>query len=105
MTINYTEILVKDLVAGYKNSDEEGVVAYGGKLNVRPKYQRNFIYTGKQRDEVIRTILKDFPLNSIYWATNAEGYEILDGQQRTISICDYVKGRFSVNFTQILKML
>ena len=35
---------VRDLAAGYVNSDGEGVVAYGGRLDVRPKYQREFIY-------------------------------------------------------------
>ncbi|WP_415029982.1 DUF262 domain-containing protein [Campylobacter sp.] len=72
---------------GYKNDDEEGVVAFGGKLDIRPKYQREFVYKDKQRDDVIRTIRKDFPLNVMYWVKNDGNYEVLDGQQRTISFC------------------
>ena len=78
---------IKDIINGYKNDDEEGVVAFGGKLDIRPKYQREFVYKDKQRDDVIRTIRKDFPLNVMYWVKNDGNYEVLDGQQRTISFC------------------
>ena len=55
MEIKLHEISVRDVVEGYERDEESGqILAYSGKLNVRPKYQRNFIYTGKQRDEVIR---------------------------------------------------
>ena len=71
---------------------------YGGKLNIRPKYQREFVYKDKQRDEVINSINKEFPLNVMYWIENDEGgYEVLDGQQRTISICEYVDGNYSID--------
>lgn len=97
MKIELHNIKVKDVFDGYVNSDEEGVVAYGGRLNVRPKYQREFIYKDDQRDAVISTIRKGFPLNVMYWAVNSDGtYEVLDGQQRTISICEYLNNMFSV---------
>lgn len=91
-------VTVGELVEGYNDSEEEGVVAYGGRLNVRPKYQREFIYKNKERDEVIRTVWKNYPLNVMYWAKNDDGtYEIIDGQQRTISLCSYVAHNFSVD--------
>ena len=62
MKIELHEIPVRDVVAGYVDSAENGVVGYGGKLNIRPAFQREFIYKDKQRDEVIRTITKQFPL-------------------------------------------
>jgi uncharacterized protein with ParB-like and HNH nuclease domain len=75
----------------------EGVIGYNGKLNIRPKYQREFVYDDKKRDAVIDTIFKDFPLNVMYWVKNEDGtFEVLDGQQRTISFCQYVKSDFSV---------
>ena len=71
---------------------------HGGRLDIRPPYQREFIYKDKQRDAVIDTITKKFPLNVMYWAVREDGnFEIIDGQQRTISICQYVKGDFSIN--------
>jgi hypothetical protein len=97
MTIELHEILIKDLVDGYIDNQEEGVYGYGGKLNIRPKYQREFVYKDKQRDAVIETVRKNFPLNVMYWVKNGDSYEVLDGQQRTISICQYVSGVFSIN--------
>ncbi len=97
MKIKLHEIPVRDVVNGYIDSAENGVVGYGGKLNIRPAFQREFIYKDKQRDEVVRTIRKDFPLNVMYWVKSDNGgFELLDGQQRTISICQYVQGDFSI---------
>lgn len=97
MKIELIEILIRDLVKGYKDNDEGGVIAYGGNLDIRPPYQREFIYKDKQRDAVIDTITKNFPLNVMYWAVRGNGnFEVIDGQQRTISICQYIEGDFSV---------
>jgi Protein of unknown function DUF262/HNH endonuclease len=98
MKIELKEITIREVSNGYINDNEEGVVGYGGKLNIRPKYQREFVYKDKQRDSVIETVNKNFPLNVMYWVKNEDGtYEVLDGQQRTISICEYVTGSFSLN--------
>jgi len=98
MKIELKEITIKEVSNGYINDNEEGVVGYSGKLNIRPKYQREFVYKDKQRDAVIETVKKNFPLNVMYWVKNADDtYEVLDGQQRTISICEYVIGSFSLN--------
>ena len=99
MKIELREISIRDIVNGYLNNDEEGVVGYSGNLNIRPKYQREFIYKDAQRDAVIETVKKNFPLNVMYWVKNNDNtYEVMDGQQRTISICEYVHGKFSLNF-------
>ena len=99
MKIELREISIRDVVNGYLNNDEEGVVGYSGNLNIRPKYQREFIYKDAQRDAVIETVKKNFPLNVMYWVKNNDNtYEVMDGQQRTISICEYVHGKFSLNF-------
>lgn len=98
MKIELKEITIREVTAGYVNSNEDGVVGFGGKLNIRPKYQREFVYKDKQRDAVIETVQKNFPLNVMYWVKNGDDtYEVLDGQQRTISICEYVGGSFSLN--------
>ncbi len=99
MKIELKEITVRELTAGYADNAENGVVGFGGKLDIRPPYQREFIYKDKQREAVIDTLTKGFPLNVMYWAVRPEGgYEVIDGQQRTISICQYVNGDFSFDF-------
>ena len=98
MNIELKEITVRELTNGYEDNEEGGVIGYGGKLDIRPPYQREFIYKEKQRDAVIDTITKGFPLNVMYWAVQEYGnFEVIDGQQRTISICQFVEGDFAFN--------
>ena len=98
MKIELHELTVREIAENYVDNAENGVVGYNGKLNIRPKYQREFVYKDKQRDAVIETIRKDFPLNVMYWVKNSDDeFEVLDGQQRTISFCQYVHGGFSLN--------
>jgi hypothetical protein len=95
--IELNEITIREIADGYLDSAEEGVVGYGGRLDIRPKYQREFVYDDKKRNAVIDTIRKGFPLNVMYWVVTDEGtYEVMDGQQRTVSFCQYVNGDFSV---------
>ncbi len=99
MKIELKEITVRELAEGYEDKAEGGVVGFGGKLDIRPPYQREFIYKDKQRDAVINTVTKNFPLNVMYWAVREDGnFEIIDGQQRTISVCQYVNGDFAYMF-------
>ncbi len=99
MKIELRNIPIRELVAGYANSEDEGVVAYGGKLDVRPKYQREFIYRPEQQEAVIDTVTKGYPLNVMYWSVREDStYEVIDGQQRTLSVCEYIAGKFAYMF-------
>ena len=99
MNIELKEITIRELTKNYEDNNENGVIGYNGKLDIRPPYQREFIYKDKQREAVIDTITKNFPLNVMYWAVREDGnFEVIDGQQRTISICQFVTGEFAYNF-------
>ncbi len=99
MKIKLKEIPISEVTDGYADYAENGVVGYHGKLNIRPAFQREFIYKEKQRNAVIQTVRNGFPLNVMYWVKNDDDhFEILDGQQRTVSICQYVNDDFSVNY-------
>ena len=97
MEIQKIEIKIRDLTKGYYDLTEKGCFAHNGDLNIRPPFQREFVYKDKQREAVISTIIKGFPLNVMYWSKQEKGFEVIDGQQRTISICQYVNGDFSFN--------
>lgn len=97
MEITRKSITIRELCEGYVNDSEtqieDAVKAYGGKLCVRPAFQRAFVYDKKQENAVIDTAMKGFPLNIMYWVDNGDGtYDCLDGQQRTISLCNFVDG-------------
>ena len=99
MKIELKEIAVRELANGFKDNAEDGVIGFGGILDIRPPYQREFIYKDKQRDSVIETIIKNFPLNVMYWAVREDGtFEVIDGQQRTISVCQFINGDFAYMF-------
>lgn len=102
MTIQPIKVSVRELTSGYQDHAEGGVVGYSGKLDIRPPYQREFVYKDKKRDAVIDTLIKGYPLNVMYWAVRDDVpdgdervYEVMDGQQRTISVCQYVDGDFA----------
>ena len=97
MQIEMKRIAVRDLVNGYEDKGDEGVVGYGDKLDIRPPYQREFVYDPDQQVKVIDSILRGLPLGEMHWSVrDDESYEIIDGQQRTISIARYVTRKFSV---------
>jgi len=102
MTINPIEVTVGEITQGYVNNDEQGVRGYNGLLDIRPPYQREFIYNEKEQQAVINTVLHGYPLNVMYWVKRSEDaecpYEVMDGQQRTLSLCEYVAGKFSFEF-------
>ncbi len=104
MKITLKEITIREVAEGYVDNAEEGVIGYAGRLDIRPKYQREFVYDEKKRNAVIDTIRKGFPLNVMYWVVAVDGnFEVLDGQQRTISFCQYVAGDFPVDFNGLPK--
>ena len=99
MEIKLENIKVREVINGYKDDGENGVIGYGGKLNIRPAYQREFIYGEKERDAVIKTLRQGFPLNTMYWSIDIDGnYELMDGQQRTVSICQYITEIIPIRF-------
>ena len=98
MDIKLHEITVREITENFVDNDEDGVTGYNGRLDIRPAFQREFVYKEKQRDAVIETVKKGFPLNVMYWVKREDGhFDLLDGQQRTISLCHYVAGKFSID--------
>ena len=87
MKIELHEIPIREVAKGYKDSQESGVVGYGGLLDIRPAYQREFIYKDDKRNAVIDTVRKNFPLNVMYWVKTKQGtYEVLDANECGITM-------------------
>ena len=102
MTIKQISVTVREITQGYVNNEEKGVRGYNGLLDIRQPYQREFIYNDKEQQAVINTVLHGYPLNVMYWVKRSDDadcpYEVMDGQQRTLSLCEYVAGKFSFEF-------
>lgn len=97
-------VKVKDILEGFEwfNDQEKKLVAYKGKLDIRPAFQREFIYELEDEQSVIRSILNDFPLSLMYWGDNEDGtFEIIDGQQRTLSVLRFIKDIFQAKVNTV----
>ncbi len=97
MKIEPKQIKVREIFDSYVDNGDDGVFAYGGKLAIRPAYQREFVYNAEQAEAVLHTVLHGFPLNVMYWVNiGGDRYEVLDGQQRTLSVMQYLKHQFPI---------
>lgn len=78
MKINMIKVPVKELIKGFSEDDATSkVVAWDGKLDVRPEYQRNYIYgDGKKDVAVVESLLKSYPLGLMYFVKNKDGAAI-----------------------------
>lgn len=97
-----TDITVADICDGFVYNELEGKGLFGlaGKLTIQPEYQRNYIYAdggGKKEQDVIASLLKEYPLGLIYFnKIGSEKFEVLDGQQRITSIGRFVTNKFAI---------
>lgn len=71
-----------------------------GKLIVNRKYQRKLVWTNEEKEMLIDSILKGYPIPLILLAERPTlhgygTYEILDGVQRLTSIFDFIENRVS----------
>ena len=71
------------------NAEDFGALAMNGTLVVRPSYQRNFVWSLRQQQKLIESILKGWMINPLVFAKVGDHYECVDGQQRTLSLCNY----------------
>lgn len=100
MEITLQTYKIKEIFNGFQDKGDEGVVAFGGMLNVRPAFQRELVYNEQEQAKVIETVLKQYPLNVMYWGStpNNSEFELIDGQQRTMSICNFLAGKFTIKY-------
>lgn len=81
------EITIKDFLDNLKD------------VNLKPQYQREFVYNEEEASKVIDSILLGLPLNILYLNENDNSqfkYEVIDGQQRLRSIDNFVNHSHSL---------
>lgn len=100
MKISKELMTIRELSENYRDNNDGGVYGYDNGTHIlclRPEYQREYVFGDRQRNAVIDTVMKGFPLGLMYWSKVSDNqYECLDGQQRSISICQYVNGDFPI---------
>jgi hypothetical protein len=73
-----------------------------GELDMKPPFQRNPVWVTRQKSFLIDTILKSYPIPEIYMQETVDRsgevkYIIVDGQQRTRAVLEYLEGKFSMD--------
>lgn len=67
----------------------------GDKLFVNRRYQRKLVWTLEEKQKLIESILKQYPVPAILLADRSTGgYEIIDGLQRLHTIVSFIEGAF-----------
>lgn len=105
-------ITIKDVCEGYIDNsmnEEGGITSMKGRLNIRPRYQRTYVVADNKiwKENLINSIICEYPINRIYIGVDEKdrkskqktewNFEMLDGQQRTITICDFIEGKFGIH--------
>lgn len=52
MNIELKEITIRELTEAFQDNEENGVLGFGGRLDIRPPFQREFVYGDKERTAV-----------------------------------------------------
>lgn len=80
------------------------------KIDIDPIYQRNFVWTLKQKQKYIENLFKEKAIISpTFLLLNCENdklkYELLDGKQRILTIMDFIFNKFSLSNGKFFKDL
>lgn len=107
MKITTRYVTIRQLSRNYIDQGDDGVFTYNPEnkpeplLVCRPSYQRAFVYSTEESVDLMKSIINGFPIGLFYWIVIKNdpdhNYELMDGQQRTISICSYIHGDYAVN--------
>ena len=71
-------------------------------LHMKPPFQRNLVWTSKQKSFLIDSILNSYPVPELYMQelVNEHGektYVVVDGQQRITACLEFIQNQFQVN--------
>ena len=91
ITQRKVDVAFKTLVDGFDEA-----------LYVIPKYQRKYIWSQEQVENLAISLIRGLPIPPIYVYKNKYNQmEILDGQQRMLSLLLYYKGKYIKNKSNI----
>lgn len=86
--ISYGADYTLDSIRQYVNESKQ--------IIVQPSFQREFVWDIKKASKLIESFILGYPVPNILLGRDpdTENMEVIDGQQRILSICDFFRGRF-----------
>lgn len=82
------------------NTNEGGVTAWDGRLEVRPKFQRAFVVDGNKnwQSDLLDSVVNGLPIGVIYFGKKDDGtYINIDGQQRLMTLLSFIHNDLSLS--------
>ena len=66
-----------------------------GKVNLRPSYQREYVWTVRTASKLIESLILNIPIPTMFFHETQSGkLEVVDGKQRLTSIWSFIQGEF-----------
>ncbi len=78
------------------NARQLAKMAQNGSIRFDNAVQRGLVWDDKRKSLLIHSLLIGYPIQPFYAAKNEDGYDMLDGKQRTNAIVDFLNGRFEL---------
>ncbi|RPF11050.1 uncharacterized protein DUF262 [Vibrio crassostreae] len=73
-----------------------------GDIDLSPDFQRDYVWTNKQRTKLVESILLGIPLPAFYFNQEPDGsYQIVDGVQRLSTIASFMSCEHSLKASQL----
>lgn len=65
--------------------------------NLRPEYQRRLVWDTKKKSKFIESLLMNLPIPPIFlYEFDTAAYEVMDGQQRITTVCEFFNNEFKL---------
>ena len=90
----------KDFRLCFSNRTIDDIIskAYRFGLDLDPDYQRGYVWTAQQKEDLIDSIFKNIDIGKFVYVQNDYGsenlYEVLDGKQRISTILEFFENKF-----------
>ena len=76
------------------------------RICIDPDFQRNLVWTNKQKSELIESVIMQIPLPLIYLAENEDGkLVVVDGRQRLTTFFQFLDNEFRLKDLKILPQI
>lgn len=98
-TESFTLLNIRDYQISYSNSSLSSLFYKYSDTDMNPSYQRDFVWTQKQKEALIDSIFKGLEIGRFVFRhlgySSDVMYEIVDGKQRLNCIMEYYTNQFS----------
>lgn len=74
-------------------------------LTIEQSFQREYFYDNMQASSVVEYVLLGFPLVKIYLSDDIDGFSLIDGKQRILSLMRFINNEFPLSGLEILNEL